>query len=171
MKESFTELPIEDAYAELRRILLDMKCQLLLTIPPNAIEVRQGSWVGFTPVNMAKHLRFRLYGEREGTRIQTIAYWPMVLTASLVVFYTACFVLLSVIASVMTQLWQIPLLLAPLGPVILGLIGLIIFLAIVHVYSYLLRSNVNNKILNLLKARGSVFHRQIKEARLRKREL
>lgn len=168
MYEGLTELTVDDAYTELRRILLDMRCQLLWTIPPEAIEVRQGSWIGLSPVSMAKHLRFRLYHKDNSTRITSVAYWPMVLIASLVVFYSACFFLLGIITYIATQAWVIPLLRAPFGLVIITLFGIILLLAILHVYSYIKRSNAIQKILNLLKARGSPLHRRVKEARLRK---
>ncbi len=168
MHEGFTELPLNDAYAELRRILLDMTCQPLWTIPPNAIEVRQGSWVGLSPLSMAKHLRFRLYSESEGTRLEGLAYWPMVLIASLVVFYTACFFLLGLVALLITQGGTLPLLSLPLGIVVLILIGIVLLLAGLHIYSYLKRSSAIRRIMLLMKARGSPLHRQIRKARLGK---
>jgi len=168
MHEGFTELSLKDAYAELRRILLDMKCQLLRTIPPEAIEVRQGSWVGLSPLSMAKHLRFRLYVESNGTRLEGLAYWPMVLIASLVVFYTACFFLLGLIGLLITQSGTIPLLNAPLGLVVLILFGTVMLLAVLHIYSYLRRSSPLRQIMLLMKARGSPLHQQIRKARLRK---
>ena len=170
MQEGFTELSLNDAYAELRRILLDMKCQPLWTIPPDAIEVRQGSWVGLSPLSMAKHLRFRLYAESEGTRLEGIAYWPMVLIASLVVLYTSCFFLLGFVALLITQGGLIPLLRAPLGFVIIFLLGLVLLLAVLHIYSYHRRSSAVRRVLLLMKARGSPLHQQIRKARLRKSE-
>ena len=168
MHEGFTELPQQEAYTELRRILLDMKCQLVVTVPPDALEVRQGSWFGLTPVSMAKHLRFRLYGQEEGTRITGNAFWPTVLVASLAVFYTTCLILLIIAATIITNFWMIPLLTAPLSFVILGLLVIIGVLALLHMYGYMRRSNALNKVLRILKARGSALHRSIRAARIRK---
>lgn len=168
MHEGFTELTQQEAYTELRRILLDLKCQLIITVPPDAIEVRQGSWFGLTPVSMAKHLRFRLYSQENGTRIVSRAYWPTVLVASLVVFYTTCLILLTVAATVITNFWMTPLLADPLSYVIIGLMGLIGILVLLHVYGYFRRTNALNKVLRLLKARGSALHRSIRAARVRK---
>jgi hypothetical protein len=168
MHEGFTELTQQEAYTELRRILLDLKCQLVITVPPDALEVRQGSWFGLTPVSMAKHLRFRFYSEENGTRIVGHAYWPTVLVASLVVFYTTCLILLTVAATVVTNFWMTPLLADPLSYVLIGLMGLIGILVLFHVYGYFRRSNALNKVLRLLKARGSTLHRSIRAARIRK---
>jgi hypothetical protein len=168
MHEGFTELPKKEAYIELRRILLDMNCQLVFMVPPDALEVRQGSWFGLTPVSMAKHLRFRLYGQEDGTLIKCQAFWPAVLVASLVVFYTACLALITIAATVITQFWTTPLLSAPFSFVILGLMGLIALLALLHVYAYLRRTNALTKVLRILKARGSILHRSVRAARIRK---
>lgn len=168
MPEGFTELTKQEAYTELRRILLDMKCQLVLTVPPDAIEVRQGSWFGLTPVSMAKHLRIRLYSKGDGTQIVGQAFWPNVLVASLVVFYTACLILLMVAATVVTNFWLNPLLSDPLNFVIIILFGLIGVLALLHVYGYFRRSAALNRVIKLLKARGSPLHRHIRAARIRK---
>jgi hypothetical protein len=171
MLEGFTELPLNDAYAELRRILLDMKCQLLWTIPPDAIEVRQGSWLGLSPTSMAKHLRFRLFSESEGTRLEAVAYWPMILIASLISFYTACIFLLGLVALLVTQAGTLTLLTAPFGLIVLILGGLVIVLGMVHIYSYLKRSKAIQNIMLLIKARGSPLHRKIREARIRKAKI
>lgn len=168
MIEGFTEFSIEDAYAELRRILLDMKCQPLWTIPPEAIEVRQGSWLGMSPVTMAKNLRFRLYPKNQGTRITSSAYWPMALSASFIALYSACFFLLSIIAYITIQMTSMPLINSPFGLFIIVLFGIVIILVLLHTYSYIKRSKALHKILNLLSARGSSLHRRIQEARLRK---
>ncbi len=168
MLEGFTELPLNDAYTELRRILLDMKCQLLWTIPPDAIEVRQGSWFGLSPISMAKHLRFRLFTESGGTRLEAVAYWPMILIASLISLYTACIFLLGLVAFLITQTGTIPLIGAPLGLIVLILGGIVTVLAMLHIYSYLLRSKAIQNILLLIKARGSPLHRKVREARIRK---
>ena len=168
MPEGLTELTQPEAYAELRRILLDMKCQLVITLPPDALEVRQGSWFGLTPSSMAKHLRFRLHSQEDGTRVVGQAFWPTVLVASLVVFYTACLILLIVAATVVTNFWVNPLLLDPLSYVIIVLLGLIGVLAMLHVYGYYCRTATLNKVLKLLKARGSPLHRSIRAARIRK---
>ncbi len=166
MLEEFTELALDDAYLELRRILLDMKCQFLWTIPPSAIEVRQGSWVGLSPVSMAKHLRIRLYGKTEGTQIVGIAFWPMVLIASLVVFYVACFFLLGIVILIVTNWGTISLLRTLFWPILLSLLGFVIFLVCIHIYCYVMRKNALRKIMNLMRARGSPLHRRIKNARL-----
>jgi hypothetical protein len=168
MREGFTEFNHQEAYTELRRILLDMKCQLIITVPPDALEVRQGSWFGLTPLSMAKHIRFRLYGQEDGTRIGGHAYWPTVLVSSLVAFYTTCLILLAIAATVITQFWTTPLLSNPLSYVIIGLLGIIGILAILHLYAYFRRANALTKILRLLKARGSSLHRSIRVARIRK---
>ncbi len=168
MIEGYTELSQDNAYTELRRILLDFKCQILQTIPPEAIEVRQGSWLGVSPWTMAKHLRFRLYAEKEGTRLEGTAYWPMLLIASIIAFYTASFFLLGIVVLLITQGGTIALLSAPLGLVVLILGGIVIFLGALHIYSYQLKSNAIRKIMRLLKARGSLLHQQLREARLRK---
>ena len=168
MHEGFTELAQQEAYTELRRILLDLKCQLIVTIPPDALEVRQGSWFGLTPVNMAKHLRFRLYSQENGTRIIGLAFWPTVLVASLVVFYTTCLILLTIAAMVVTSFWMTPLLSDPLNYVLISLLGIIGLLVILHVYGYLRRTNALNKVLRLLKARGTPLHQSIRAARIRK---
>lgn len=168
MYEGFTELPQHEAYTELRRILLDMKCQLIITVPPDALEVRQGSWFGLTPVTMAKHLRFRFFTQDAGTRILSQAFWPTVLVASLIMFYTTCVTLLVIAATITTRFWTVPLLANPLSFVILALISLIGLLALLHLYGYLRRKNAVHKVLRLLKARGSPLHRSIKAARLQK---
>ena len=168
MHEGFTELAQHEAYTELRRILLDMKCQLVITLPPDALEVRQGSWFGLTPISMAKHLRFRLYSQENGTRIISQAFWPTVLVASLVVFYTTCLILLVIAATVITNFWSTPLLSDPLSYVIISLMGLICVLAMLHVYGYFRRTNALDKVLRLLKARGSPLHKSLRTARIRK---
>jgi len=168
MHEGFTELAQHEAYTELRRILLDMKCQLVITLPPDALEVRQGSWFGLTPISMAKHLRFRLYSQENGTRIISQAFWPTVLVASLVVFYTTCLILLVIAATVITNFWSTPLLSDPLSYVIISLMGLICVLAMLHVYGYFRRTNALDKVLRLLKARGSPLHQSLRTARIRK---
>ena len=168
MPEGFTELTQQEAYTELRRLLLDMKCQLVLTVPPDAIEVRQGSWFGLTPVSMAKHLRFRLYSKVDGTRIVGQAFWPTILVASLAVFYTTCLILLIIAATVVTNFWMNPLLSDPLNYVVIILFGLIAVLALLHVYGYFQRTVALNRVLKILKARGSPLHQRIRAARIRK---
>lgn len=76
MLERITGLPLDDAYTELRRILLDKKCQILKMVPPYAIEVRQGSWAGVSPITMAKNLRFRLFQEKQVRRCQVSVIGP-----------------------------------------------------------------------------------------------
>jgi hypothetical protein len=168
MFEGFSELSLNDAYTELRRILLDMKCQPLWTIPPEAIEVRQGSWLGLSPSSMVKHIRFRLSRSADGTRLEGVVYWPLILTASLVIFYTACFFLLGFVALIITQGGMIPLFRTPFGTVVVSLILIVVLLSLIHFYSYLKRWTTPRQILLLMKVRGSPMHRRIRDARMRK---
>jgi hypothetical protein len=169
MQEGFTEFRIEDAYTELRVILRDMKCQFLHTIPPNAIEARQGRWNGLTPVSMAKNLKFRLYNRTQGTQIESSAYWPLELIAAIIGFYSLCFFLMMVAMAILTNWFTLPLI-GVFGVIYLFLFGLFLLLALLHIFCYLKRVVVLHQILNLLKVRGSHLHQRIKEGHRRKRQ-
>lgn len=169
MQEGFTELPIEDAYAELRIILQEMECQFLQTIPPNAIEARQGRWNGLTPVSMAKNLKFRLFNKSQGTRVEGSAYWPLELVAAILGFYSLCFFLMMVAIAILTNWFTFPLI-GLFGIIYVLLFSFFMILALIHIFCYLKRTVVIHQILNLLKARGSHLHRRIKEGHRRRRQ-
>lgn len=69
MCETFTSVPIEEAYANLKKILLDNKCKLLVEDWPKSICVRQGSLSGVFPLSAKKVVSFYFYSEGSGTKI------------------------------------------------------------------------------------------------------
>ncbi len=167
MQENTTDLPLVDAYVVLRRILNEKKCQIVRATPPQGIIVQQGSWLGFSPKSMAKFIQFQLTSYGEGTKVRAVTYWSNLLVGSLAMGYTACLFILG-FASLILMQSGIPILSrSSLGQLILVLSGMIFFLILMHLYSYLRRATITDKILVILKARGSYQYGALTRARQR----
>jgi len=167
MQENTTDLPLVDAYVVLRRILIENKCQIVRATPPQNIIVQQGSWLGFSPKSMSKFIQFQLTPYEEGTRVRAITYWSNLLVGSLAMGYAACLFILS-FANIILMQSEIPTLpSSSLDQLVLVLNGIIFLLILMHLYSYLRRATITNKILVILKARGSHLHVTLTRARQR----
>ncbi|MFX1563761.1 MAG: hypothetical protein ACFFDP_10715 [Promethearchaeota archaeon] len=167
MQEETTDLPIVDAYVELRRILIERKCQIVRASPPNSIVVQQGSWLGFSPTTMSKFINFQLTTSGEVTKVRSVTYWSNILTGSLAMGYTACFFILGFASLILLNSEIIPFPGSPSGQLILSLSGIIFLLILMHLYSYVRRATITKKILTLLRVRGSPLH--VKLTRVRHR--
>jgi hypothetical protein len=69
MNETVTKLPIEQAYAELKKAALQQKCTVLSENPPSQISVKHGSLNGFTAKNAKKIISYNLSSVEDGTKI------------------------------------------------------------------------------------------------------
>jgi hypothetical protein len=167
MKENTTDLPIVDAYVALRRILIEQKCQIVKAYPPHGIVVQQGSWLGFSPKTMAKFIQFELTPYEQCTRVRAVTYWSNILAGSLALGYSACLFILSFASIILgySELAFLPS--SSFGQLILALSGFILLLILIHLYSYLRRATITDKILILLRARGSPLHVALTHARHR----
>ena len=71
MPEKTTSVPIEQAYSQLRSIIINNKCKITSENPPQYIQVKQGSLNGMQPKNAKKLIEFHLSPEGTGTRIKS----------------------------------------------------------------------------------------------------
>lgn len=69
LSEKTVPLPIEQAYAELKNILLKNKCKIIEEKPPQYISVKQGSLSGILPKSAKKTIQYSLSPEGTGTKI------------------------------------------------------------------------------------------------------
>jgi hypothetical protein len=75
MLERTTSLPPNEAYEELRKILLKDKCKIIEEEPFKSILVEQGSWFGYSPKTFKKIIKFDFIPESTGTRIVSETSW------------------------------------------------------------------------------------------------
>jgi hypothetical protein len=69
LSEKNVTLPIEQAYAELKSLLLKNKCRIIEEKPYNYITVKQGSLNGVLPKSAKKTVKFTLSTEGKETKI------------------------------------------------------------------------------------------------------
>jgi hypothetical protein len=69
LSEKTVSLPIEQAYAELKTILVKNKCKIIEEKPFEYITAIQGSLNGFTPKNSKKTIKFTLSAKDSETKI------------------------------------------------------------------------------------------------------
>ena len=69
MFERTVDLQIEQAFAELKALLLKKGCKVLVEEPPTYISVKQGSLWGISPITAKKVVNYRLSPVNHGTRI------------------------------------------------------------------------------------------------------
>ena len=62
-------LGINEAYADLKALLLRKGCRIVAEEPPTFISVKQGSLWGITPATAKKNVHYRLAAADSGTRI------------------------------------------------------------------------------------------------------
>lgn len=93
----------------------------------------------------------------------------MILKAALIIGYTACFFLWGFAIIVLSVGLGVPLIRTSYGLIFIAVGLLILILGLLHIYNYFRQGNATKQILNLLKARGSPLHIQIRRARIRRK--
>ena len=102
MQEIQTVLTIEEAYQELKRIVLDEECSIIQDVAPTRLEVEQGSWWGIQPESASKNIKFHLLRESKGTRVISSTYWPFLRGVTLLMAHFTCFFFLAVLVLVLS---------------------------------------------------------------------
>lgn len=77
MLEKRTSLLPNEAFEELKKIVLKEKCKIIEMHPSKTLVVEQGSWFEFSPKTFRKIIRFDLIPEGTGTRIVSETSWTI----------------------------------------------------------------------------------------------
>ena len=69
--ERIVSLEKEEAYSELKTILLEKGCKIVSEEPPKHISVKHGSLRGVSPISAKKLVSYHIFSHESGTRIVT----------------------------------------------------------------------------------------------------
>lgn len=75
MIETYSKLPPDKIYSELKENLLDSNCKIIIENPPRRIIAEHGSFWNYSPRTYRKKIIFNLISSDSGTRIISNTFW------------------------------------------------------------------------------------------------